>query len=386
MTQQLTVSSPTVLLLAFHSYAGMGPYVVSIVNSFKPCDNIRFFLIEGPDRYYHDNIRPDLLDKGLIKTDTHVNKFRTLIETIWRERSPYRKEIIKYCNEEGISIIHDLTGCTDNGLIKSLDRHFTLLFTVHDLFPHEVKKSFFKEWRIKSIYKRLFKSIRSSSSLITNSLEQMTLQKEKYPEKNHFYAKFPTLITPNIAGGRESVPELKGEKGYILFFGRIEAYKGVENLIDAFISANLPQDVKLVIAGKGELGYSQSDSRIVTINRYIDDKEIAALYRNAAVVVYPYLSATQSGVLSVSTFFRTPTIASDVTFFKEILGDDYTLLFKAGDCKALSHILENLFSLNHQQLSAIKTLMHHIYETVYSDTAQRERLLEIYSTLEKNNP
>ena len=49
-----------VLLLADTSYAGMGPYVANIVNSFSSTDDIRFFLVENEQKFYTDQIKLDL--------------------------------------------------------------------------------------------------------------------------------------------------------------------------------------------------------------------------------------------------------------------------------------------------------------------------------------
>lgn len=58
---------------------------------------------------------------------------------------------------------------------------------------------------------------------------------------------------------------------------------------------------------------------VIMINRYIKDTEIRYMYEQAACVVYPYISATQSGVLSLAFYFRTPTLTSDVPFFVVLL-------------------------------------------------------------------
>lgn len=70
-----------------------------------------------------------------------------------------------------------------------------------------------------------------------------------------------------------------------------------------------------MIAGSGEVYFPiQKYENIILINRYIKDEEIAWLFNHAKLTVYPYISATQSGVLSVSCYFGKPIIASDVPF------------------------------------------------------------------------
>lgn len=47
----LVIVNKNVLLLADTSYAGMGPYVANIVNSFSSTDDIRFFLVENEQKF-----------------------------------------------------------------------------------------------------------------------------------------------------------------------------------------------------------------------------------------------------------------------------------------------------------------------------------------------
>jgi glycosyltransferase involved in cell wall biosynthesis len=82
---------------------------------------------------------------------------------------------------------------------------------------------------------------------------------------------------------------------YILFIGRIRKYKGVGNLISAFMQLEIP-DLELVIAGEGNL-LSGEHPRIKVINRWLTENEIAALVQNAEIVVFPYIEASQSGLL-----------------------------------------------------------------------------------------
>lgn len=89
--------------------------------------------------------------------------------------------------------------------------------------------------------------------------------------------------------------EIHKSTGYLLFIGRIRRYKGVENLISAFTKLEI-QDKELIIAGEGKLQVS-SNSRIKTINRWLDETEITNLIKNAEVVIFPYLEASQSGIL-----------------------------------------------------------------------------------------
>lgn len=371
----------SVLLIAFHSFAGMGPYVISIVNSFKPEDNVRFFLIERDDHYYSRNINEELRHKATIVSSPVPTKIQTLISILTGFRCKFRKQIEEICERENISMVHDLTGAVDNALVASITAKRPWLYTVHDLHPHEAKKSFFKEWRQNSRYKAVFKAIKKSKHLITNSESQYRDLLNTYPNKRCFKTPFPSLITHSILKGNITPPEIIGIEKYILFFGRIEEYKGLSVLLEAFKNLKTDTDIKLVIAGSGQIPKYEVDDRIVIINRYIADQEIATLYSKSMCVVYPYLSATQSGVLAIATYFRIPVIASDVSFFKEVLGNKYTGLFQTGNSKDLLEKIQYFISFSPSMRQEIENEMDAIYRDNYASQKHREDLTNIYNRI-----
>jgi glycosyltransferase involved in cell wall biosynthesis len=127
----------------------------------------------------------------------------------------------------------------------------------------------------------------------------------------------------------------------MLYFGRIEPYKGLDVLAAAFERAcpMLP-GWKLVVAGNGRLPASlaQADPRRVRIlNRYISDSEAARLMRRARVVVLPYTAATQSGVIPMAYAFGRPVITTAVGGLREMLIPGKTgLVVPPNDVEALA--------------------------------------------------
>lgn len=115
---------------------------------------------------------------------------------------------------------------------------------------------------------------------------------------------------------------------YVLFFGRIDTYKGVDLLINAYKSTvAYKKGIKLVIAGKGEIGLPENelkDPNIILYNRYIENSELADLIRNCLCVILPYRSATQSGCLMSAYAFNKPVIATKVGDFPTEIVDRST--------------------------------------------------------------
>jgi glycosyltransferase involved in cell wall biosynthesis len=126
----------------------------------------------------------------------------------------------------------------------------------------------------------------------------------------------------SVANGPEKAPE-----PVVLFFGRIWPYKGLEYLLQAepMISAAIP-DVRIIVAGEGEdlqryRALIAEPTRVQFRNEYIPHKEVPALLREAAVVVAPYVDATQSGVIPLAYAAGRPVVATYVGALPEMVDD-----------------------------------------------------------------
>jgi glycosyltransferase involved in cell wall biosynthesis len=109
---------------------------------------------------------------------------------------------------------------------------------------------------------------------------------------------------------------------YLLFFGLIRAYKGLDLLLRAFAGGGLrARGVRLIIAGEF---YDQPDKyekiiqeldlegSLVRATRFIPNEEVARYFCAADLVVQPYKTATQSGVTQIAYHFGRPMVVTDV--------------------------------------------------------------------------
>ncbi len=140
-----------------------------------------------------------------------------------------------------------------------------------------------------------------------------------HPLYNHFGDK----IDRSDAISRLS---LDADKKTVLFFGLIRDYKGLDLLIDAM--SRLDESYQLIIAGEcygsfdkydEQIRNSSAKERIKVMNHYIDDDLVPVLFSAADLLVLPYKSATQSGVIPVAYHFDVPVLATDVGGLKETL-------------------------------------------------------------------
>jgi len=116
---------------------------------------------------------------------------------------------------------------------------------------------------------------------------------------------------------------------YMLFFGLVRAYKGLDLLIDAFADERFREmNVKLIVAGEfydDEKPYLEQIERlglkdcVIINNGYIPDSDVKDYFNAADIVVQPYKSATQSGVTQIAYHFEKPMIVTNVGGLKEII-------------------------------------------------------------------
>lgn len=120
-------------------------------------------------------------------------------------------------------------------------------------------------------------------------------------------------------------------KRYLLFFGFIRDYKGLDLLINAFADERLRKfPVKLLVAGEY---YSSPEPYLKLIKEnnledfvelrtdFIPDDQVNLYFCAADMVVQPYKSATQSGVTQIGYHFNKPMLVTNVGGLSEIIPD-----------------------------------------------------------------
>ncbi len=124
----------------------------------------------------------------------------------------------------------------------------------------------------------------------------------------------------------------------ILFFGNIAPYKGVEYLASAWAEiAPTMGDARLVIAGRLKaqdasywdkihqtLATGGFGNRVLEKIEYIPDSDVEIYFKAADVLILPYTTIFQSGVLFLGYSFGLPVIAADVGSLKEEIIDGET--------------------------------------------------------------
>ena len=120
----------------------------------------------------------------------------------------------------------------------------------------------------------------------------------------------------------------------LLFFGYVRKYKGLDILIEAFPKIlSINSSARLLIVGEfyddtkpyfeliKKLGIAD---KVKAINQFVPNEDVAKYYQAADVVILPYRSATQSGILNVAYGFNMPVIVTDVGGLAEFVDEGKT--------------------------------------------------------------
>ncbi|MCY7410513.1 MAG: glycosyltransferase [Chitinophagales bacterium] len=169
------------------------------------------------------------------------------------------------------------------------------------------------------------------SGSVSDDLKKFVPQKPFIQNPHPLYDNFGEAVSKEIA-----LEHLGLEMGYsyILFFGFIRKYKGLDLLIEALSDErinNLP--VKLIVAGEFYedskpytdliAKYNLAD-RVIIKAEFIREEEVKYFFSAADVVVQPYKSATQSGVTQIAYQFDTPMIVTNVGGLPELVPNNKT--------------------------------------------------------------
>ena len=359
-----------ILFLATENAPGMRPYAFSMIKSTSnPLSHAIIVVKDETEKKHYTGIEQYCTVHYLLRPSDTISK-------LWWH--VYPKSLVSTINSildaNDIELIVTLTGevCL-SWIFARLQNKVPILHTVHDAIPHEYKLSFINSLKDKLFVSGPNKSIlKKSKFLVTNSLQQKKWLEQNCLDKKIYYCPVPTLVTSDIENSEKVASELNGINDYILFFGRVEFYKGVHLLYNAYINnKDTLHPHKLVLAGRGDHeNYYFSvadDGDVIVINRFIEDCEVRKLFENAAVVVYPYISATQSGVLSVASRFGKKIVVADVPFFRDSANGQEGVFFTdpSNETQLVETILEAINSDSTTQ---------RLYASVYSHETVAEHM------------
>ena len=167
----------------------------------------------------------------------------------------------------------------------------------------------------------------------------IAMSKSVYDDLKSLNDKKPCLLSPHPIydnfGTAVSREEAIGSLGldpsakYMLFFGFIRDYKGLDILLKAIADERIKNsDIKLIVAGEF---YNNSEKyfemekqlglegKIIWRTDFIADEQVKNYFCASDIIVQPYKTATQSGVTQIAYHFEKPMLVTNVGGLPEIV-------------------------------------------------------------------
>ena len=216
-----------------------------------------------------------------------------------------------------------------SGVAKKIKKYLdaNIMAICHNIIPHE------EHLLDTRLTKRFFCFI-DSFIVLSKKVENELLN--IVPGAKYKYSPHPVYnIFKNTLSKEQAKAELNiATKKVLLFFGLIRKYKGLDILINAMEKINTElDDYTLLIVGECYENKAKYTDLIknagITDNvqchySFVPDNEVGKYFSASDVVVLPYKSASQSGIVQIAYHFDTPVIVSDVGGLPEIVDEGKT--------------------------------------------------------------
>ncbi|MBQ3239527.1 MAG: glycosyltransferase [Bacteroidaceae bacterium] len=203
------------------------------------------------------------------------------------------------------------------------DKHIKVVALLDNVIPHErrIGDRLFARYMIKSVGGYV-----AMSDSVLKDAKSFDDTKPCSLTPHPLYDNFGDKVSRD-----EAIAHLRLDAGqrYILFFGLIRDYKGLDLLLRAFADKRLRgKNVKLLVAGEfysNAERYEQLEQElelaqhIVWCKEFIPADEVRYYFAVADLVAQPYKSATQSGITQIAYHFERPMLVTDVGGLAEIV-------------------------------------------------------------------
>lgn len=227
-----------------------------------------------------------------------------------------------------------------------------ILFITENFISHEGN---FIDRLLTSIGLKNASSFLVLSSVVEKEVSRIAIGRKIYKSELPIYDCYE-------CNDKTSSSELKNQLGFsdhdkiILFFGYVRKYKGLDLLIEAFpkIKEMIPES-KLLIVGEFYDSPAQYyemikkldiESDTIVINQFVPNEDVAKYYKISDLVILPYRSATQSGILNVAYGFSKPVLVTDVGGLAEFVDNKKTgMIIKPNSPQEITNGVIEFFKL-----------------------------------------
>lgn len=231
-------------------------------------------------------------------------------------------------------------------LIHLLCPNTKLVLTIHDVLPHDLKpenkEAYCKRYsKVASMFDAYMVHTRSCKEDVINYLH--------LPEGKIHIAYHPIFESVYVKPSKNEI--LNNKRIRLIMFGLQTPYKGTDILIDALneLPIEISSRYEVTIAGSIEETYLKDLQKkccnisVEWLPYFVPEKDLDERINESNIIVLPYRSISQSGVLLLSLFFKKLIITSNLPSFKESLeGYEKQWFFETGNANDLARLLRDI--------------------------------------------
>lgn len=229
-------------------------------------------------------------------------------------------------------------------------KKMSIIVTCHNVFPHE--RFPFDRFLTRLVLKQ------ADGYIVHSHLDEKDLLRVN-SKANYVVTPHPTYNVFKMQGlsKREArnILGIGNSTPMLLFFGFVRKYKGLNYLIDALqeVKAVIP-DIQLWIVG--DFGEDKAEyleqiqkndlcQSIHLVEGYIPDQEVEKYFAASDLVVLPYISATQSGIVQIAYGFEKPVVVTDVGGLPDVVWDKETgYIVPSEDVKKIAEAIVQFYT------------------------------------------
>lgn len=244
----------------------------------------------------------------------------------------------------------------------------TVYQVIHEVIPHEGDRQVNMVDRMNRAVCRFADHIVLHNQMYC---EELSKRYGLRPERVHYLAlwrKYPAF-TPPVHTGR------------VLFFGRMNPYKGIDNLLKIVrLCPELAFDVigRVDPQVKGLVDQLQKEPNVHLCTGYVTDQEMEQAFIHADWVIVPYNSASQSGIIIDAYKYSRPVIAFDVGAISEQVSDGESgYLIRPGDHSQFAAVLRQATEMPREAYDAMCRRAYQYGNEKYSAKGAVSRFLAL---------
>lgn len=231
--------------------------------------------------------------------------------------------------------------------IAKTNNYSKVITIIDNIIPHEKRPG---DTKLAQYFANNVDGFVTMSRKVLEDVSLFNTSKPRIFSPHPIYDNFGQPVNKDIA-----ITELNLDPTYkyILFFGFIRDYKGLDILINA-MPALKDEKIKLLVAGEF---YTDSkpylelikklglENCIVLSNDFIPDSEVYKYFSACDLVVQPYKSATQSGVTQIAYHFNKPMVITNVGGLEEFVPQGVVGYVVNPNSKEVAEAILNFYNL-----------------------------------------